>query len=81
MQGTYTQHCVLGYFQPSLRDWSRHARMAGLFSASAVQKDPIEKGNLDKSNIQPVPSGLDMEVWASSIEWLDRIMEEYARWK
>ena len=37
MLGTYTQHGVLGYFQPSLRDWSRYALMAGLFSASDVQ--------------------------------------------
>ena len=26
-----TQHFVLGYFQPSLRDWSQYAGMAGLF--------------------------------------------------
>jgi hypothetical protein len=29
-----TQHFVLGYFQPSLRDWHRHVLKAGLFSAS-----------------------------------------------
>jgi hypothetical protein len=37
------------YFQPSLRDWSRHTVMAGLFSASAVQIGRSKKPNLDKA--------------------------------
>ena len=45
----YTQHCVLGYSQPSLRDWSRYALIVDLFSASAVQIGAIEKANLEKT--------------------------------
>ena len=33
--GIVTQHCVLGYFQPSLRDLARYTLMAVLFSISA----------------------------------------------
>ena len=33
----YTQHCVLGYYSASLRDWSRYALIVDLFSASAIQ--------------------------------------------
>jgi hypothetical protein len=51
--GTSTQHCVLGYFQPSLRDWSRYTFMAGLFSTSAVQIGQLKNLNLDKSEVQP----------------------------
>jgi hypothetical protein len=47
--GTHTQHCVLGYSQPSLRDCSRHTLIADLFSASAVQINRSRKANLDKS--------------------------------
>ena len=32
--GTYTQHCVLGYFQPSLRDWSRRGLAFMVFKNS-----------------------------------------------
>jgi hypothetical protein len=49
LAGTCTQHCVLGYFQPSLRDWFRYFLMTALFSACADQIGPVDKANLDKS--------------------------------
>jgi hypothetical protein len=40
--GTYTQHCVLGYLQPSLRDWSGMAE--GWFViTTCCPSPPIEK--------------------------------------
>jgi hypothetical protein len=51
----YTQHCVLGYSQPSLRDWSRDTLIADLFSASAVQIGRSKKANFDKYDSQPSP--------------------------
>ena len=51
--GTRTQHCVLGYSQPSLRDCSRYTLIADLFSASAVQINRSRKANLDKPDSQP----------------------------
>jgi hypothetical protein len=44
---------VLGYFQLSLRDWYRHARMAGFVFGKSCPNEPIEKANLDKSDFQP----------------------------
>jgi hypothetical protein len=44
---------VLGYFQPSLRDWFRYTLIADLFSASAIQIGRIEKSNLDNTDFQP----------------------------
>jgi hypothetical protein len=35
--------CVLGYFQPSLRDWYRHTPRAVLFSAGAVEMSRSKK--------------------------------------
>jgi hypothetical protein len=45
----YTQDCVLGYSQPSLRDWFRYTLIADLFLASAVQISRSRKANLDKT--------------------------------
>jgi hypothetical protein len=40
---------VLGYSQPSLRDWSLSALVAVLFLASAVQISGSKKANLVKT--------------------------------
>jgi|SRR5580658_7934942 hypothetical protein len=41
---------VLGYSQPSLRDWSRYTLIADLFSASAVQIGRSKKASSDKTD-------------------------------
>jgi hypothetical protein len=41
---------VLGYSQPSLRDWSRYTLIADLFSASPVQIGRSKKASSDKTD-------------------------------
>ena len=43
---------VLGYFQPSLRDWYRHNPDGWLVFGECCPNEPLEKPNLDKSYSQ-----------------------------
>jgi hypothetical protein len=53
-RNVYTQHCVLGYSQSSRQAGTDPdaRKLTCLFSPSAVQNQPIEKVNLDKSDFE-----------------------------